>query len=227
MTQSSLPALLQERASQEPHATTYTSEGAVFIVGRMKDLLIVYGRNDYPEDIEATVKEHGRPGRGHIAQRRQERRHLGDIQVARSERRGPRTDTTPRVDSDHDERQDQTRPTDTAAARIPVWRFRDGHDRGSGRVVRPSAQAFGVAAVHLAQRSDCDRRAGCAGLRGAGHERLRGPARPRVALGVSRRPPRRLSAGAPILFRRSSTVPCPCCPRAKAGTDSEPTDSTN
>jgi hypothetical protein len=165
----------------------------------MKDLLIVYGRNDYPEDIEATVKEHGRPGRGHIAQRRQERRHLGDIQVARSERRGPRTDTT-RVDSDHDERQDQTRPTDTAAARIPVWRFRDGHDRGSGRVVRPSAQAFGVAAVHLAQRSDCDRRAGSAGRRGAGHERLRGPARPRVALGVSRRPPRRLSAGAPILF---------------------------
>jgi acyl-CoA synthetase (AMP-forming)/AMP-acid ligase II len=57
MTQSSLPALLQERASQEPHATAYTSEGEVFIVGCMKDLLIVYGRNHYPEDIEATVKE--------------------------------------------------------------------------------------------------------------------------------------------------------------------------
>jgi hypothetical protein len=33
MTQSALPALLQERASQGPHATAYTSEGEVFIVG--------------------------------------------------------------------------------------------------------------------------------------------------------------------------------------------------
>jgi hypothetical protein len=48
MTQSSLPALLQERASQEPHATAYTSEGEVFIVGCMKDLLIVYGRITTP-----------------------------------------------------------------------------------------------------------------------------------------------------------------------------------
>ena len=28
----------------------------MFIVGRMKDLLIVYGRNHYPEDIESTVQ---------------------------------------------------------------------------------------------------------------------------------------------------------------------------
>ncbi|ODQ84953.1 hypothetical protein BHQ17_25165 [Mycolicibacterium holsaticum] len=32
-------------------------EGQLFIVGRIKDLLIVRGRNHYPEDIEATVHE--------------------------------------------------------------------------------------------------------------------------------------------------------------------------
>ena len=35
----------------------FVSEGEMFIVGRMKDMLIVYGRNHYPEDIEATVTE--------------------------------------------------------------------------------------------------------------------------------------------------------------------------
>jgi fatty acid CoA ligase FadD21 len=35
----------------------FVSEGELFIVGRMKDMLIVYGRNHYPEDIEATVQE--------------------------------------------------------------------------------------------------------------------------------------------------------------------------
>jgi fatty acid CoA ligase FadD21 len=35
----------------------FVSEGEIFIVGRMKDLLIVYGRNHYPEDIESTVQE--------------------------------------------------------------------------------------------------------------------------------------------------------------------------
>ncbi|MDT5256609.1 MAG: fatty acid CoA ligase FadD21 [Mycobacterium sp.] len=35
----------------------FISEGEMFIVGRMKDLLIVYGRNHYPEDIETTVQE--------------------------------------------------------------------------------------------------------------------------------------------------------------------------
>lgn len=34
----------------------FVSEGEMFIVGRMKDLLIVYGRNHYPEDIESTVQ---------------------------------------------------------------------------------------------------------------------------------------------------------------------------
>lgn len=34
----------------------FVSDGEIFIVGRMKDLLIVYGRNHYPEDIESTVQ---------------------------------------------------------------------------------------------------------------------------------------------------------------------------
>ena len=33
------------------------SEGELFIMGRIKDLLIVYGRNHYPDDIEATIQE--------------------------------------------------------------------------------------------------------------------------------------------------------------------------
>ncbi len=32
-------------------------DGELFIMGRMKDVLIVYGRNHYPEDIEATIQE--------------------------------------------------------------------------------------------------------------------------------------------------------------------------
>lgn len=35
----------------------FISEGELFIVGRIKDLLIIRGRNYYPEDIEATVQE--------------------------------------------------------------------------------------------------------------------------------------------------------------------------
>jgi len=35
----------------------FMSGGELYIVGRMKDMLIVYGRNHYPEDIEATVSE--------------------------------------------------------------------------------------------------------------------------------------------------------------------------
>lgn len=35
----------------------FVHDGALFIVGRIKDLLIVRGRNHYPEDIEATVQE--------------------------------------------------------------------------------------------------------------------------------------------------------------------------
>ena len=35
----------------------FISEGELYIVGRIKDLLIIRGRNHYPEDIEATVHE--------------------------------------------------------------------------------------------------------------------------------------------------------------------------
>jgi fatty acid CoA ligase FadD28 len=35
----------------------FISEGELFIVGRIKDLLIVRGRNHYPDDIEATVQD--------------------------------------------------------------------------------------------------------------------------------------------------------------------------
>lgn len=35
----------------------FVCDGEMFIVGRTKDLLIVYGRNHYPEDIESTVQE--------------------------------------------------------------------------------------------------------------------------------------------------------------------------
>ena len=33
------------------------SGGKLFIMGRIKDLLVVYGRNHYPDDIEATIQE--------------------------------------------------------------------------------------------------------------------------------------------------------------------------
>ena len=35
----------------------FIHEGKLFIVGRIKDLLIIRGRNHYPEDIEATVQQ--------------------------------------------------------------------------------------------------------------------------------------------------------------------------
>ncbi|ORW33491.1 acyl-CoA synthetase [Mycobacterium paraense] len=35
----------------------FFSEGEMFIIGRIKDLLIVYGRNHSPDDIEATIQE--------------------------------------------------------------------------------------------------------------------------------------------------------------------------
>jgi fatty acid CoA ligase FadD28 len=35
----------------------FISGDELFIMGRVKDLLIVYGRNHYPEDIEATIQE--------------------------------------------------------------------------------------------------------------------------------------------------------------------------
>ena len=38
------------------------SDGELFIIGRIKDLLIVYGRNHSPDDIEATVRRSRRDG---------------------------------------------------------------------------------------------------------------------------------------------------------------------
>jgi fatty acid CoA ligase FadD28 len=35
----------------------FMSDGELFIIGRIKDLLIVYGRNHSPDDIEATIHE--------------------------------------------------------------------------------------------------------------------------------------------------------------------------
>jgi long-chain fatty acid adenylyltransferase FadD28 len=35
----------------------FVCEGELFIIGRIKDLLIVYGRNHSPDDIEATIQE--------------------------------------------------------------------------------------------------------------------------------------------------------------------------
>ncbi len=36
---------------------TVISEGDLFIIGRIKDLLVVNGRNHYPDDIESTIQE--------------------------------------------------------------------------------------------------------------------------------------------------------------------------
>ena len=35
----------------------FVADGKLFIIGRIKDLLIVYGRNHSPDDIEATIQE--------------------------------------------------------------------------------------------------------------------------------------------------------------------------
>lgn len=35
----------------------FITEGELFIIGRIKDLLIVYGRNHSPDDVEATIQE--------------------------------------------------------------------------------------------------------------------------------------------------------------------------
>ena len=40
----------------------FISDGELFIIGRIKDLLIVYGRNHSPDDIEATIQRVA-PGR--------------------------------------------------------------------------------------------------------------------------------------------------------------------
>ena len=50
-----------EGTPEEPWLRTgdlgFVCDGELFIVGRDKDLLVVYGRNHYPDDIEATIQE--------------------------------------------------------------------------------------------------------------------------------------------------------------------------
>jgi fatty acid CoA ligase FadD28 len=50
-----------EGTPEEPWLRTgdlgFLSDGELFIIGRIKDLLIVYGRNHSPDDIEATIQE--------------------------------------------------------------------------------------------------------------------------------------------------------------------------
>ena len=145
----------------------FISEGELFIVGRIKDLLIIRGRNHYPEDIEATVQEitRGRVAaisvpldsteklvtiielkkRGdsneeamHWLSVRQKRRHLRDIQCARRECRRPRSGTA-RVDSHHDERQDPARRLCRAVPPGPI--------RPVGRLSRPLGAHPGIANV--------------------------------------------------------------------------------
>ena len=109
------------------------SEGELFIIGRIKDLLIVDGRNHYPDDIEATIQEitggrvaaisvpddrtraarrdrgaqeAGWLGRGGAApaSHRETGSHLGDFEVARRAGGGSGSGAAG-LDSDHDQRQ--------------------------------------------------------------------------------------------------------------------------
>ena len=51
---STLRRVRQTGPGCEPATWVFISDGELFIVGRIKDLLIIRGRNHYPEDIEAT-----------------------------------------------------------------------------------------------------------------------------------------------------------------------------
>ncbi|WP_092518261.1 AMP-binding protein [Afipia sp. GAS231] len=57
-------AKIADPSQQTPEApwlrtgdTGFFSDGELFIIGRIKDLLIVYGRNHSPEDIEMTIRD--------------------------------------------------------------------------------------------------------------------------------------------------------------------------
>ncbi len=108
------------------------SDGELFIIGRIKDLLIVDGRNHYPDDIEATIQEitggrvaaisvpddrseqlvaiaelkkrGGSRGGAGQASRREAGSRLGDQEVAQRAGRGSGPGAAG-VDSDHDQRQ--------------------------------------------------------------------------------------------------------------------------
>ncbi len=54
----------------------FFSDGKMFIIARIKDLLIVYGRNHSPDDIEATIQQitHGRCAAIAVPERPQHRK---------------------------------------------------------------------------------------------------------------------------------------------------------
>lgn len=71
----------------------FFDDGELFVTGRLKDLIIIRGRNCYPEDIELTVGECNpalRPGEGAAfsAEMNEEERLIIVFEVARTARRG-------------------------------------------------------------------------------------------------------------------------------------------
>ena len=56
----------------------FLHEGELFVTGRLKDLMIVHGRNHYPQDIEQTRRSQPSP----VAARRQRRIHRRSRQDA-------------------------------------------------------------------------------------------------------------------------------------------------
>jgi long chain fatty acid CoA FadD26 len=87
------------------------SDGELFIVGRIKDLLIVDGRNHYPDDIEATVQEitGGRAAAISVPDDESERlvetgSDVGDFEVAQCAGGGSGAGAAG-LASDHDQRQ--------------------------------------------------------------------------------------------------------------------------
>ncbi|VEG54653.1 acyl-CoA synthetase [Mycolicibacterium aurum] len=64
----------------------FLSDGELFIVGRLKDLLIVRGRNHYPDDIEATVSAISGGRTAAIAVEQDGTEHLVVVAEAKSDR---------------------------------------------------------------------------------------------------------------------------------------------
>jgi fatty acid CoA ligase FadD28 len=86
----------------------FVFENELFIIGRIKDLLIVYGRNHSPDDIEATVVEICHSRCAAIAVPDVQTRHpRGGVQRARPQRRRPGPGGT-RLHPGHHQRQGAT-----------------------------------------------------------------------------------------------------------------------
>jgi len=85
-------------------------DGELFIIGRIKDLLIVDGRNHYPDDIEATTQEisGGRVAAISIEEGRTERliviaemKHRGDSEEMQQRLRAVRAEVTSAISKSH------------------------------------------------------------------------------------------------------------------------------